>query len=589
MGTVDQPMPRRITSADGDSARQAAEGELGVTIWEVDDGEDRIEGLDEFGRPDPAYAAALGMLSAPKGRRALSFAVDVAVYLVLQVPYWVFTLPLVLSYLQGRLSWYLLLNHPRFMLAVIMLGLSFLLTTAFVVTQLALHGRRGLTLGKGLTGLRGVNVKTLERPGVLRVALRSLVVWASSIVVIGPLLFLLSPLFDPDKRGRGWHDMVGRTWLIDVKKGLDPYDAKRLRVARKAVTTAPVAAPAKLPSLATPAERSDAQEYRPGARVSAGVLGVARPHGDGPRPVVGLATGALATGAGPEPVRPGQPVVGGYRRHDAEPEAAPGGAPSDPVLEDAPPAPGPTSFGPSSAPSSHGSFGPPPAATGAPLPSATPPLWSPPAEQRSVTARTERSTAPPASSDRPTPGASASFPAPPAQQAPPQEARPQQAPSQQAPSRPVPSPLPTSGATPGVAAPATTPAPPAPAAQAPAAAADPSERRPVVCRLVLDSGQQVLVDTVVVVGRNPVPPPTDPDARPHPVSDDTRSISKTHAVLRPRGDGVEVVDQGSTNGTTVVRKGREDVVEPGRSEVVHAGDMIRLGDRSARVVSAWGA
>lgn len=525
-----------------------------MTIWEVDDGEDRIEGLDELGRPDPAYAAALGMLPAPKGRRALAFVIDLALYLVLQLPYWIFTLPLVLSLLQGRLSWYLLLNHPRFLLAVIMLGLSFLLTTAFIVSQLALHGRRGLTLGKGLTGLRGVNVKTLERPGVLRVALRSLVVWASAIVVVGPLLFLLSPLLDPEKRGRGWHDMVGRTWLIDIKKGLDPYDAKRLRVARKAVTTAPVTAPAKLPSLATPVERSGAQEYRPGARVSAGVLGVARPHGDGPRPVVGLATGALATGAGPEPVRPGQPVLGGYRRPDAEHAEAASEPPRSEPVEDAPPsAPSPASFGASSAPApaSHGSYVPPPATSDAPVPTASAaPLWSPPAEQRSVTARTERSTATPAPAPPPA-AADAAPPVPSAAPAPPPRA--------------VPSPLPTPDG---------------------AASAGVVASPPAVCTLVLDSGQRVLVDTVVVVGRNPVPPPTDPGARLHPVSDDTRSISKTHAVLRPLGDGIEVIDQGSTNGTTVVRKGREDAVEPGRSEVVHAGDVVRLGDRSARVVSA---
>ena len=38
-------------------------------IWEIDDKSETIEGLDEAGRPDPAYAAALGLLPAPLGRR----------------------------------------------------------------------------------------------------------------------------------------------------------------------------------------------------------------------------------------------------------------------------------------------------------------------------------------------------------------------------------------------------------------------------------------------------------------------------------------------------------------------------------------
>ena len=47
-----------------------------MTIWEVGDDEKVIEGLDELGRPDPAYAAALGLVHAPMLRRAL--AADVA-------------------------------------------------------------------------------------------------------------------------------------------------------------------------------------------------------------------------------------------------------------------------------------------------------------------------------------------------------------------------------------------------------------------------------------------------------------------------------------------------------------------------------
>jgi hypothetical protein len=36
-------------------------------IWEVEEHKPVIEGLDAAGRPDPAYAAALGLVRAPFG------------------------------------------------------------------------------------------------------------------------------------------------------------------------------------------------------------------------------------------------------------------------------------------------------------------------------------------------------------------------------------------------------------------------------------------------------------------------------------------------------------------------------------------
>ena len=57
-----------------------------MEIWEVEEGDAPIEGLLEDGSPDPAYAAALGLVQAPLGRRAAAFALEYAVYLLLQVP-----------------------------------------------------------------------------------------------------------------------------------------------------------------------------------------------------------------------------------------------------------------------------------------------------------------------------------------------------------------------------------------------------------------------------------------------------------------------------------------------------------------------
>ena len=68
-----------------------------MEIWEVAEHVDRIEGLTADGKPDPDYAASLGLKEAPLGRRALGAGVDIVVYLLLQIPYLVFTVPLLLK------------------------------------------------------------------------------------------------------------------------------------------------------------------------------------------------------------------------------------------------------------------------------------------------------------------------------------------------------------------------------------------------------------------------------------------------------------------------------------------------------------
>lgn len=445
-------------------------------IWELPDEDAPIEGLDEYGEPDPAYAAALGLVPAPLGRRALAALVDIGAYLLLQVPYGIFALPLLISFATGRISSYGLLNHPDFILAVVVVAVTAVLTIAYCVVQLVLHGRSGLTLGKGVTGLRSVNVKTLEKPGFWRVTVRALLVWGSAVVVIGPVLFFLSPLFDPQKRGRGWHDLVGQTWLIDVRHGLQPFDKKRLRIARKTVTAAPAPQAKALPSLATRPGEDPRGEYRPAARTSAGVLGVARPHGAGPRPVIGLSglEPPAVPQAGEAETGSGRPVIGGY-------------------LASRPGAP------------------------------------------------------------QPAPRRAAAAPQPDLGEAPRPQAAHAAAPSDRSPRDPAKS-----------------------------GRGDRVERTPEFV-VKLDTGERVEVSGAVVVGRMPAPVE---GAHAVQITDEAFSVSKTHAALRPVSGGVEVVDQGSTNGTTIVHRGNERELDPGEPVVAAPGDTIRFGDRSAVVVPA---
>lgn len=409
-------------------------------IWEIEHETRVVDGLDAQGRPDPAYAAALGLVPAPFGRRALAFAIDIAIWLILQLPLWLGAIPLLLKLATGAISPYGFVNHPDFVLAVIMAAVSVALTLVYVVVQWMLHGLKGITIGKAVTGIRSVNVMTLERPGVWAVLLRYVIVAASGILpAVGPALVLLSPTFDLERRGRGWHDRIGKVWLVDVRHGLNPYDEKRMRVARKTVKAEPAPERVELPSLATPRDPVAQPEYRPGSRISAGVVGVPR-----------------------SPEAPAMPAPAAA--------AAPASAPVNPTT---------------------------------PSPAATP-------------------------------------------------------------------------AAPAVA----TPAPAVAVSEAPG----PRRRgRMGGLALRLDTGETIPVTAPILLGRDP-DAAAPPGARAVPLTDTTRTLSKTHALVQPVAGGLEIIDRRSTNGCGVIRGGIETELASGGSATVAEGDAIRLGDRTADVV-----
>jgi hypothetical protein len=459
-------------------------------IWELDEHKPVIEGLGADGRPDPAYAAALGLVKAPLGRRAASAVIDAAIWYLLQLPLWFGAVPLLLKFATGTISLYGFVNHPDFRLSMIMAGVTVVLGLAFAVVQLVLQGVRGLTVGKATMGLRLISVRTLERAGVGAVLLRFLILCAASIVPVLGIVFLISPLLDPEGRGRGWHDRASRVWLVDVRNGLNPLDEKRMRLARKLVKAEPVPERSALPSLATPVGPTAAPTYQPGSRISAGVLGVARPHS-----------------------APGRP----------EPSPTP--------------------------------------SADVPQPAATPALQQP-------------LVAPSVPTLAPTPSAPQAQPVP----APVVTAALAPAPEgQHAPAPPARAPQP---------APARTPASPAASASPSSQASPPSPPAESVAQfaLRLDTGQSIPVAEPVLLGRNP-DGSMHPDARPLPLADASRSLSKTHLLVRPVAGGFEIVDCGSTNGSGLIRDGIEYAATAGAAVPVHDGDTIRMGDRLATVVA----
>ncbi|MBN7793665.1 RDD family protein [Microbacterium esteraromaticum] len=269
-------------------------------IWEIDDGVKAIEGLDAHGRADPAYAAALGLRAAPGGRRALAALIEVGILLVLALPGVLAMTPVAVRVASGEADLERMLARGEFAWPITAMIISNALVTIFVVVQLLLHGRKGVTVGKALCGIRTVNVRTLERPGFWRGAVvRYLVLSASFLIpLLGPLLVVaFSPLFDSERRGRGWLDQAAATWLVDTRHGLNPYDVKRMRIARKTLRTPEHSQKPALPSLATPVDRDAPSEYIPTGRFSGGVIGA---HRTASAPRTGEA-GAIPPGA-PAPV-----------------------------------------------------------------------------------------------------------------------------------------------------------------------------------------------------------------------------------------------------------------------------------------------
>jgi hypothetical protein len=85
-----------------------------------------------------------------------------------------------------------------------------------------------------------------------------------------------------------------------------------------------------------------------------------------------------------------------------------------------------------------------------------------------------------------------------------------------------------------------------------------------------------------ILGRRPAADPLHPGAQLVAIPDPTRTVSKTHALLRRRGETWFITDLGSTNGVVFATiMGAEVEAEPGVE--VEAGERFLLGDLEVRV------
>jgi hypothetical protein len=96
-----------------------------------------------------------------------------------------------------------------------------------------------------------------------------------------------------------------------------------------------------------------------------------------------------------------------------------------------------------------------------------------------------------------------------------------------------------------------------------------------------------VTSSVVVIGRRPGYDPDYPDAQLVPISDETRTMSKTHARLELHDDVWSIVDLDSTNGVILIREsGAETDAVPGVAEPLT--ERFLLGDAELRLARKEG-
>ncbi len=110
-----------------------------------------------------------------------------------------------------------------------------------------------------------------------------------------------------------------------------------------------------------------------------------------------------------------------------------------------------------------------------------------------------------------------------------------------------------------------------------------ARRRRIPWALIPPGGTPVdITSTIVILGRRPAADRAFPDAQLIAISDETRTVSKTHARLELRADTWYVTDLGSTNGVLFATlMGTEVEAPPG--EEIEAGERFFLGDAEVRL------
>jgi hypothetical protein len=96
-------------------------------------------------------------------------------------------------------------------------------------------------------------------------------------------------------------------------------------------------------------------------------------------------------------------------------------------------------------------------------------------------------------------------------------------------------------------------------------------------RLMLADGQRVSIKGPLVIGRKPDAVDGYPGAKLVSVEDPGKTVSKSHAVIIPYGEGLYVIDLSSTNGVAVVADSVRRTVTSTEFHPVPDGSVVELG------------
>jgi FHA domain-containing protein len=96
-------------------------------------------------------------------------------------------------------------------------------------------------------------------------------------------------------------------------------------------------------------------------------------------------------------------------------------------------------------------------------------------------------------------------------------------------------------------------------------------------RLMLADGERVSIKGPLVIGRKPDAVDGYPGAKLVSVEDPGKTVSKSHAVIIPYGEGLYVIDLSSTNGVAVVADAVRRTVSSTEFHPVPDGSVIELG------------
>lgn len=157
----------------------------------------------------------LNLVNAPAGKRLAAWLIDQIVPALAVGVVYAVTVPVVLSSAGGA---------RQDAIATLTAGLlvATALCLAYGVWLWGWQASAGKTPGHLLLGLR-ITSEEGTPAGWGPIFLRSVVIGVSGLVpVVGPVLMLLSNVWDPHHQRQGWHDKVARTLVVDVNAGRDP-------------------------------------------------------------------------------------------------------------------------------------------------------------------------------------------------------------------------------------------------------------------------------------------------------------------------------------------------------------------------------